>query len=311
VVLSVGNWIRRLLRLSPSNVTYFTLVSSPLERHARMSNTVKASENNNLVPAQPKTEDEGTPENNKKMEVHDATEKTTDVSPKTVETEHKKEVLTGMIAKVARTKGIAGRNKKSNDLQGMGVGQSMPQMPKSPLPAGTGQGGIMGGGGPFSMSMAQKPTSMTYDPNNDNVKALQTQHPQDWQNVMAQSQGVEDPTQVKAAEGFDMNSLVDSLHKVKQPAMYGALGGAALGGLAGLIAPGHDAYGSPHGRFGSALRGALGGAAMGGLGGAAMGHFAPGTTQQAMSGISQAGNYLQQQGGDWYHKMMGQMGRQG
>jgi hypothetical protein len=36
------------------------------------------------------------------------------------------------------------------------VGQPMPQAPKSPLFAGTGQGGIMGGGGPYSMSMAGK-----------------------------------------------------------------------------------------------------------------------------------------------------------
>jgi hypothetical protein len=100
-----------------------------------------------------------------------------------------------------------------------------------------------------------------------------------------------------------MNALMAGLQNVAKPAGYGALGGAALGGLAGLMSPGQDANGNTRSRFGAAMRGALGGGVAGGLGGAAMGHFAPGMTQQAMSGISQAGNYLQQQGANWHKKL--------
>jgi hypothetical protein len=37
-----------------------------------------------------------------------------------------------------------------------GVGQPMPQTPATPMPASTGHGGVMGGGGPMSMSLAGK-----------------------------------------------------------------------------------------------------------------------------------------------------------
>ena len=60
--------------------------------------STKAAENNNLVPAQPKTKDEGTPENNAKIHVHDATEKTEDIKPKQVGPENAKEILTGALA---------------------------------------------------------------------------------------------------------------------------------------------------------------------------------------------------------------------
>jgi hypothetical protein len=80
------------------------------------------------------------------------------------------------------------------------------------------------------------------------------------------------------------------LQKVMPAAGAGALGGAALGGLHGLIAPGHeDIYDDEgnvvgrqrRGRFGAALRGALGGGAAGGLAGGALEHFRPGTMGQA------------------------------
>lgn len=69
----------------------------------------------------------------------------------------------------------------------------------------------------------------------------------------------------------------------------GGVGGAALGGLAGMIAPGEDVeydnFGNVIGRkqrnrFGAALRGAVGGGLAGAAGGAAAGHFAPEQTQQ-------------------------------
>ena len=60
--------------------------------------STKAAENNNLVPAQPKTKDEGTPENNAKIHVRDATEKTEDIKPKQVGPENAKEILTGALA---------------------------------------------------------------------------------------------------------------------------------------------------------------------------------------------------------------------
>jgi len=111
------------------------------------------------------------------------------------------------------------------------------------------------------------------------------------------------PGMKSASGGFDMNALMAGLKNVAKPAGYGALGGAALGGLAGLMSPGQDEHGNTRSRFGAAMRGALGGGVAGGLGGAAMGHFAPDMTQQAMSGISQAGNYLQQQGANWHKKL--------
>jgi hypothetical protein len=79
------------------------------------------------------------------------------------------------------------------------------------------------------------------------------------------------------------------LQKVMPAAGAGALGGAALGGLHGLVSPGHeDIYDDEgnvvgrqrRGRFGAALRGALGGGAAGGLAGAGMSAFAPKQTAQ-------------------------------
>ena len=108
---------------------------------------------------------------------------------------------------------------------------------------------------------------------------------------------------MKAAANFDMNALMAGLKNVAKPATYGAMGGAALGGLAGLLAPGRDENGNTRGRFGAAMRGALGGGALGGLGGAAMGHYAKPATEKIMSGISQAGNQIQQQGAKFYKNM--------
>lgn len=83
-----------------------------------------------------------------------------------------------------------------------------------------------------------------------------------------------------------------------QGATMGGLGGAALGGMAGLMAPGHedtvDEYGRPvrkqRNRFGAAVRGALGGGLAGAAGGAAAGHFAPGQTTGAFNAVGQYGN---------------------
>jgi hypothetical protein len=76
----------------------------------------KFAENNNLVPAQPATKSEGVPTNNKKVEVHDATEKTTDVTPKQTETEHEKQVLTGTLAqKAAQVKDLL--NKQAENFR--------------------------------------------------------------------------------------------------------------------------------------------------------------------------------------------------
>jgi len=65
------------------------------------------------------------------------------------------------------------------------------------------------------------------------------------------------------------------LSMLKNPAIGGAVLGAGLGGLTGLIAPGEDENGKTRSRFGAMLRGALGGGALGTAGGAAIGHFAP------------------------------------
>lgn len=87
----------------------------------------------------------------------------------------------------------------------------------------------------------------------------------------------------------------------------GGLGGAALGGLAGLMAPGsedeYDDMGNVIGRkqrsrFGAALRGALGGGALGAGAGALAGHFAPNHVQGAMG-------YMQNRGADMRDMMFG------
>ena len=84
----------------------------------------------------------------------------------------------------------------------------------------------------------------------------------------------------------------------------GGIGGAALGGLAGLVAPGEDVEydnmgrevrRNPRSRFGAMMRGAVGGGLAGAAGGAAAGHFAPQQTQQAA-------NYLRQQGHNLHQK---------
>lgn len=93
----------------------------------------------------------------------------------------------------------------------------------------------------------------------------------------------------------------------------GGLGGAALGGLAGLVAPGEDVeYNSkgravkrnPRNRFGAMMRGALGGGVLGAGAGAAAGHFAPQHTQQAA-------DYLRGQAHNLHQKyLMSQLPRQ-
>lgn len=76
----------------------------------------------------------------------------------------------------------------------------------------------------------------------------------------------------KVAFNIDWNAL-------KTPAMGGAALGALAGGVHGLIAPGEDEHGNQRNRFGAMLRGALGGGALGTAGGAAIGHFAPNLPQ--------------------------------
>jgi hypothetical protein len=80
------------------------------------------------------------------------------------------------------------------------------------------------------------------------------------------------------------------LQKVMPAAGAGALGGAALGGLHGLISPGHEDIYDDEGnvvgrqqrsRFGAALRGALGGGAAGGLAGGALEAYSPGAMGKA------------------------------
>lgn len=97
------------------------------------------------------------------------------------------------------------------------------------------------------------------------------------------------------------NSFLDQLQLnnplVQNAGIAGGLGGAALGGLAGLVSPGEeesvDEFGRPvrrqRGRFGAMLRGALGGGAAGALGGYAAGRFAPGVTGQALNAASSFG----------------------
>lgn len=81
----------------------------------------------------------------------------------------------------------------------------------------------------------------------------------------------------------------------------GGLGGAALGGLAGLMAPGeedvHDGAGNVVGRksrnrFGAALRGLLGGGVLGAGAGAAAGHFAPDAVNSAYGSAMNFGSDL-------------------
>jgi hypothetical protein len=87
----------------------------------------------------------------------------------------------------------------------------------------------------------------------------------------------------------------------------GGIGGAALGGLAGLIAPGEEDQYDDMGnvvsrkrrnRFGAALRGVLGGGALGAGAGALAGYAAPNHVQGAM-------NYMQNRGADMRDAVMG------
>lgn len=100
-----------------------------------------------------------------------------------------------------------------------------------------------------------------------------------------------------------LDSARGALGNIKSEAglgsMYGGLGGAALGGLSGLIAPGseteYDENGNPVGtkrrsRFGAALRRALGGGVLGAIGGGVAGQFAPDATQKAIAALQGHGN---------------------
>ena len=100
--------------------------------------------------------------------------------------------------------------------------------------------------------------------------------------------------------------------------LYGGLGGAALGGLHGLIAPGHeDIYDNmgrvtgqrQRGRFGAALRGATGGAVAGAGAGAAMGQFAPKPMNTAINHLHDFGNTAYNQA-QHYGSQAYQYGRQ-
>jgi hypothetical protein len=133
---------------------------------------------------------------------------------------------------------------------------------------------------------------------------------------LADNYGLEEFGSAKAASlrefgakvaGFNIGDLKQHL----PAAGVGALGGAALGGLAGLINPGQDdVYDDEgnvvgrqrRGRFGAALRGALGGGAAGGLAGGAMSAFAPDMTK-AIAGRAQ-GLY-----GLGKHKMLEMQGK--
>lgn len=92
----------------------------------------------------------------------------------------------------------------------------------------------------------------------------------------------------------------------------GGVGGAALGGLAGLMAPGYeDEYDDEgnvigrkqRGRLGAALRGVLGGGAAGAALGGAVGHFAPEHTKSVMSNVGKSVGDMQQYGRGLYDRM--------
>jgi hypothetical protein len=49
-----------------------------------------------------------------------------------------------------------------------------------------------------ALHASQRPQAMTFDPNNANVKMLQQKYPQNWRQIMQQSQGIQNPSPAKA-----------------------------------------------------------------------------------------------------------------
>ena len=91
------------------------------------------------------------------------------------------------------------------------------------------------------------------------------------------------PTPAIKAGAFTFGQKVAfnvDLSMLKNPAIGGAAVGALAGGVHGLISPGEDEKGNQRSRFGAMLRGAGVGGAIGGVGGAAAGHFAPDMTKK-------------------------------
>lgn len=138
-------------------------------------------------------------------------------------------------------------------------------------------------------------------------------------NTMLAGLGLGGKTAAETKSAFDFGKMLgdagsyakDMYNKIPEGVRsgvgMGGLGGAALGGLAGLLAPGHedeyDDMGNVVGRkqrsrFGAALRGALGGGALGAGAGALAGHFAPNQVQGAMS-------YMQNRGADMRDAVFG------
>ena len=91
-------------------------------------------------------------------------------------------------------------------------------------------------------------------------------------------------TKKSSAYGFGQKvALSVDWNAIKNPALGGAAVGALAGGVHGLLSPGEDEDGKKRNRFKAMLRGAAGGGAVGGIGGAAAGHFAPGPTNDLMN----------------------------
>lgn len=295
--------------------------------------STKAAENNNLVPAQPKTKDEGTPENNAKIHVHDATEKTEDIKPKQVGPENAKEILTGALAQKVSEFNVRFKKKAAAD-DFPPVTDRKPMSPNAiPMGQAAGTGGAIGaalggvGGGAVG-GLAGLIDPGTYEENGEQKRRGR---------LMGGLMGAGKGALTGAAAGGAMGGiggagllqLLRTMENARAPktaalndygsvgggAMVGGLGGAALGGLAGLVSPGQDTeydnYGRPVGskqrsRLGAALRGALGGGAIGGLGGAAAGHFMPGQTNQALAALQPYLNSAQEYGKSMYNKMLPQ-----
>lgn len=292
--------------------------------------STKAAENNNLVPAQPKTKDEGTPENNAKIHVHDATEKTEDIKPKQVGPENAKEILTGALAqKVSEFN--ARFKKKAADSMVPAAKPTVNDIHMGGFAAGTGTvGAALGGAAGGTLGgLAGLIDPGTYEEN-----GVKKQRGRLMGGLMGAGKGaLGGAVGGGAVGGLGGAGLLQMLRNMENArtapktaalndygsigggAMVGGLGGAALGGLAGLMSPGQDTeydnYGRPVGskqrsRLGAALRGALGGGAIGGLGGAAAGHFMPGETNQALAALQPYLNSAQAYGKDMYNKMLPQ-----